>query len=319
MTIPDIFEARLLEAGGLCSRCRQEILAGQRVGRCPDCNHLQHEECWQEGAACYSEGCEKTAQAPPGRREPDLIVTREDVARAPASPVRPGGFASPGYAPDSPERKRLSALSVAALVCSLLALPLLGFPGLVAIGLGALAIGSINTRKDLRGNGFAAAGIIVGILAILGWAVVGVVFLTSRQAAPARWKYPVLPPSRGLPSLEELAEMPQAIRRAIRANVLVVVRGAGRTSEGSGVVLQSSPGEALIITSRHVVGDDWDAAHQLPAMEITFANGKKVKGTVRWVGPDGVESLELMSKREVADRILDRVAALLPGREAQRS
>ena len=37
---------------------------------------------------------------------------------------------------------------------------------------------------------------------------------------------------------------------------------------------------------------------------------------VHLVGPDGVESLDLMSKHEVADRILDRVAALLPGRKA---
>ncbi len=37
---------------------------------------------------------------------------------------------------------------------------------------------------------------------------------------------------------------------------------------------------------------------------------------VHLVGPDGVESLALMSKRAVADRILDRVAALLPGKKA---
>jgi hypothetical protein len=68
-----VFSAGDIEAALTCPICLSAIEQGQLVHRCPECDIVHHQECWQEVGGCGTFGCkqapaidksEQSAQAP---------------------------------------------------------------------------------------------------------------------------------------------------------------------------------------------------------------------------------------------------------------
>jgi len=305
---PAIFTAGMLDDGDTCPYCQAPIRTGQRVGRCQRCQSLQHESCWESIGECCSYEC--AAEARPTRRaEPDLVITRQDVANAP-DPVGSPFFPTrpvPVMAPVTPAR-RLSGLAVAALVVALVGIVLFGVPGLVSIALGAIAIGRINVRKDRRGLGLAFAAIVIGALSIVGWTAGGVLYVMNRERRERAPDLPINPPLRQHMQVQDLAAVNPAIRRAIRANVLIVASARARSAEGSGVVLARTDGRVFVLTNRHVA----DGAGSSARLEVTFSDGVQADGRVVWRGPTGLDAVV------VECTAADSAAKVAPVRAARR-
>ena len=286
------FEAGPLEDGQTCPCCQEPIHAGQVVGRCPACNHVQHEACWQAAGQCCSYECAgEPAMAPP-QAGPDLVITQDEVAEArPPAPPTPG--ASVRRLVDVPAgpvpERRLSRLAVAALVCGILGIVAFGAPGLAGIALGAIAIGTINVRRHLKGLRLAVAGIALGVVGILGWAAVAShLWLEGDFFGGGGSSVFKLPVPKDL-SPADLENTPEPIRRAIRANVLITSRSALRMSEGSGVVLEKRGDEAFVITNRHVIDGADGGLTGSPSLQITFSDGTRVPATIVCRGASGVD------------------------------
>jgi S1-C subfamily serine protease len=181
---------------------------------------------------------------------------------------------------------------VAALALALLGIPLFGIPGLIAIILGAAAIGLINNRRrQLTGAGFAIAGIIIGALDLVGWTAAACLMLIHFQPS-GEMPMPIAEPLAEHINADDLANTPLAIRRAIRANVLVTARGALQVAEGSGVVLESRGDQVYVITNRHVI----DGASR-GGLAITFADGSKVPAVLQWQGTGEMDAAVLSCSR----------------------
>ena len=321
MTSPEIFVAGPLEDGQTCPCCQEAIQAGQRIGRCPKCYHLQHETCWQAAGSCCSYEC-GAAAVPSAGSSPDLVITAQEVARASVPVAYPPGPVVSGMTRlDVPSKRRLSILAVAAFICALFGIPpallmavgagaLLGpgaglvpvvlgaGAGLLGIVLGAIAIGAINVRKHVKGSAFAAAGIIIGVLTVVGWSAAGALYLMQRESWGGAPEMPVIPPLREHFTAADLADLPQPIRRAICANVLIVVSAGLRASEGSGVVLERRGDQVFVITNRHVVeGAGGGGGRIASGIEITFSDGTHVEAKVTWRGPVGVDAAVLVCPR----------------------
>ena len=281
VSVPQMFVAGVLEAGQVCPCCQEPIRDGQRVGRCPACQHLQHEMCWQRAGACRSYECQG-ATAPASR--PDLVITADDVSKAKVQ-ISPAELAASRAEPP-PVETRLSKLAVTAFVLSLVGAVCFGVPGLLAVVLGAVAIGAINTRRDLRGTGFAGAAIVIGVVAVVGWGAAGTAFLVSRESLFGGHGAPVNPPQREFVQPSDMDAVPAPIRRAICANVLIVTRKGLGSAEGSGVILEQRGGQALIITNRHVIEGGGN-------IEVTFFDGRRAPAKVAWHAPTGVDAAVL--------------------------
>ena len=77
----------------------------------------------------------------------------------------------PSSVPPVPQSSKLSGTAVASLVCGLAGcLP--GLTSLAAIVLGFMGMRA-SSRPNIRGRGLAIAGIILGVLGLLGWAGFG--------------------------------------------------------------------------------------------------------------------------------------------------
>ena len=296
MSFPVTFPAGPLEEGQTCPCCQETIRTGEGVGRCPACGHVQHEGCWQRAGACCSYECASPTAEP---SEPDLVLSSREVEKAKPLPVpiQPHPVVA-SFVASGP--KRMSRLALVALVFALLGIPLFGLPGLVAIGLGAIAIGGINARRNLRGTRIAAAAIIVGVLTVLGWGAVVSRELLSGYFHPFEGKIPFTPPLRDYVEPKDLADTPAPIRRAIRANVLIVSRSGMQTCEGSGVVLEERPSQALIVTNRHVIDGTDGGLVSSGRIQVTFSDGSQGQATVVWRAPDGVDMVVVTCPAEGA-------------------
>ncbi|MFW6108269.1 MAG: trypsin-like peptidase domain-containing protein [bacterium] len=281
MSRPDIFEAGVLEDGQVCPCCQEPVAEGQRVGRCPTCHHLQHETCWEGAGACCSYQCRGEASEPAAG--PRLVITPEDVAEARVR-VSPRELAASRAEPPR-GATRLSTLAVTAFVFALVGIVALGWPGLLAVVLGALAIGAINTRRDLRGLGFAGAAIVIGVLDVVGWGAAGAVLLMTRGDLFEK-SAPVIPPGRAFVEPSDMDALPPPVRRAIRANVLVVRKRGLGAAEGSGVILEQRGDRALIVTNRHVIQGGG-------RIEVTFFDGHEASAGVVWQAPSGIDAAVL--------------------------
>jgi len=220
-----------------------------------------------------------------------MVITAEDVAAAPqqqpAHPLQPYR-----RAPIEPASLRTSVLAVVAFVLALVGIIGLGIPGLAAIVLGAIAVGSINTNRRLQGIGFATAAIVIGVLDVVGWAVLVCILLLSGTLPLPQEAAPPLP-QRFDP--EDVRQAPPHIQRAIRANVAVKAHSFGFQSEGSGVVLASHGDRVFVLTNRHVVSQGRQSFESLGETEVTivFFDGSAVDGSVVWQAPPGLDLLLL--------------------------
>ena len=252
------------------------------IGRCTACNHVQHADCWMRAGRCTSYDCADIAAGGAAGSGPDLIITADDVERAPALP-------RPGAEPPYQGKKRMSALAVVSFGLAIFGIVAAGVPGLVAVGLGAIAIGSINARRNLRGTTFAVLGIIIGALDVLGWCVALGVFVYHHNARGPESDFPIRPPLREHYEAADLSTVPGPIQRAVRANVLLIVRQRMQTFEGSGVVVERRDGRAVIVTNRHVIDGPGGSSSGERDIEVTFWDGSRAEATVTWRAPDGVD------------------------------
>jgi len=115
--------------------------------------------------------------------EPEPAAAPDPWTAVPSGPVRatPPGAPVPGYGPYPPpgmmppyyypgyQVRRTNGMSVAALVCGICGF-IYAIPGLLGIIFGIIAIRQIN-RENTDGKGMAIAGIVVGAVWFVAYAV----------------------------------------------------------------------------------------------------------------------------------------------------
>jgi len=73
---------------------------------------------------------------------------------------------------------RTSGAAVASMVTALVGIFVFGLIlGIIALALGSAALSGMSRDKHLRGSGMAVAGIIIGILDVIGWAILLIYWL----------------------------------------------------------------------------------------------------------------------------------------------
>jgi hypothetical protein len=103
----------------------------------------------------------------------DVLPKAPLAAAAPAGPDKPS--------PKQPANSQMAVWSFVTGVVSLLCCCGWYLVAPVAIVLGAVALSQLKSHPELTGGGFAIAGIILGIAAILVWAAVVVLVMLSPQ------------------------------------------------------------------------------------------------------------------------------------------
>jgi S1-C subfamily serine protease len=291
------------EVGSECPHCAAEIALGDPIKVCEACGMVHHRSCWKDHARCGSYSC-APARRPSLERltsGPVLTITALDLDRAvplPAAAPRVR-YASAAdvvvSATGAAARSRVNPLAIASLVCGLAGIPFLGVvTGLVAVLLGVLALSAIRANSQ-RGLGLALAGVLLGIVDVTGW----IIFLGVMLSQPgAELRFADL-----APDMSAIQELEPALQRAMRANVLIE-RGVGPaalggSAIGSGVILQIGNGEALIVTNRHVVDDDfpsagdaaYDADHlsRLGQLRVKMLGPAQGEGKVVWLAPGQID------------------------------
>jgi S1-C subfamily serine protease len=155
----------------------------------------------------------------------------------------------------------------------------------------------------------AISGLFLGILDVVGWILLLGVFF-SRPGPDLH--FAELPPD-----LSVIQDLEPALQRAMRANVLIERSGGlaalGGKAIGSGVILQIDRDEALIVTNRHVVDQDFPSPNDGNTADRLARVGRL---SVRMLGqPDGDGQVVWMAPGEV-DLALVRTACV-PSGQAQ--
>jgi len=222
-----------------------------------------------------------------------LIVSQEEIDRAPLLPSR--RRAIPGYsrADDRTTKLPVNSLAVASIIVAVAGIPLFGaVTGLAAIALGSVAIGTIQRGRQ-RGTGFAVSGILLGLADVAGW-IVGLTLFFSHASPDVDF-------AEIEPSQTFLENLNPAIKRAMTANVLIKTRSGlfggalgGATVLGSGVVANIRDGVAYIVTNRHVIDPHSDFLQSFQSesagdIEIKLIGQTARSGKVQWVAPDGID------------------------------
>ncbi len=183
-------------------------------------------------------------------------------------------------------------MAIVSLVVALAGVIFFGIiTGLVAVVLASLALGKIHASHQ-RGTAFALAGILLGIVDIVGWAL----FLSLSLTRPG----PELNLERFEPDSAAMQNLAPHIKRAMEANVVIETKqgwgGLGH-GMGSGVIVQIDDGNALIVTNRHVVDPNFadakssgaGAAGELNSLQVTLFGQPPQVGKVVWIAPDGID------------------------------
>ncbi len=179
-----------------CGWCQIELQLGEDAAVCTACEGAHHQRCWDSRAGCATAGC---ANAPLARLDPA-------PGSAPGSAPGIAAAAAPALRELSPGMMRCPQCSKAipegTLICSFCRSvtspdgiyhgPKINAPGATAalvygivgffvcgIVLGPLAISKANAAKRAMaenptygGAGLATAGTVLGVIDIIGWAIV---------------------------------------------------------------------------------------------------------------------------------------------------
>ena len=121
-----------------------------------------------EGRLTKDEFDARSARTMAARRYGDLAAIVADLPAGPLGPVIP--YHQPGYYQAMVPVTPTNGLAIGSLVCGILEFFTLGLAAVPAVILGHLARGQIR-RTGERGDGMAIAGLILGWLAIGGWAL----------------------------------------------------------------------------------------------------------------------------------------------------
>jgi S1-C subfamily serine protease len=276
---------------------------------CQSCGTVHHRGCWKERGGCGSYGCA------PGRRPslarqtvrdgapsgPVLSITQTELDNAvPLSLAGPriryatAGAATLSAAAAAPTR-RVNRLAIASLVCAIAGIPLFGaITGLAAIVLAVCALATMRGTPQ-RGLGLAFSGLLLGVVDVIGW----VIFLGVMLSRPG----PDLHFADQPPDVSVIKDLEPGLQRAMRANVVIErpvgMAALGGKAMGSGVILRIDHGQALIVTNRHVVDDDFpssrddaglsDRVSQLGRLTVKILGPTECEGQVVWLAPDQID------------------------------
>jgi S1-C subfamily serine protease len=285
---PILASAKEREAGCVCPHCGGAVQEHDHIAICQGCGTVHHQACWHSQQRCGSYACAPARAAVDSKQAPAWVITAEDLSAAQPLPSRRPAFVPSLRSPPEPEG-RPNRLALAAFITALAGIPFFGvLTGLVAILLGALALGTMRGGTQ-RGLGFALTGILLGLGDVVGWVVF--LFVVLSQPGPAV-------------SFEEFRNDPRVLEnldpvlaRAMRATVMIDVhRGllAG-TAKGSGVILNVTAHDAVLVTNRHVVDSKFDGSdrrediERLPPVRVHFIGPATIEGHVVWQAPGGVD------------------------------
>jgi S1-C subfamily serine protease len=224
---------------------------------------------------------------------PLLVVSQEEIDRAPQVAARRRALRANAGAGDQSIKLPVNSLAVASIIVAVAGIPLFGaVTGLVAIALGSVAIGTIQRNRQ-RGTGFAVCGILLGLADVAGWLVALALYFSPAS--------PDVDFAEIEPSQTFLENLNPAIKRAMSANVLIKTRSGlfggalgGATVLGSGVVANIRDGVAYIVTNRHVIDPHSDFLQSFQPesageIEIKLIGQTARRGKVHWVAPDGID------------------------------
>jgi S1-C subfamily serine protease len=209
------------------------------------------------------------------------------------------GVNSPGSYSHLQAKRSVNGLAIASFICALAGIPIFGIiTGFVAILLAVIALGAIRSNSQ-RGLGLAISGLLLGLVDIVGWIALIVWMLPwAGNELSADLHFSELPPD-----LSVIQELAPPLQRAMRANVLIErpsgIRALGGKAMGSGVILKLTGGEALIVTNRHVVDDDFPSGRgstvdsnrlsRMGKMSISMLGQQQVEGRVVWLAPGQID------------------------------
>lgn len=117
-----------------------------------------------EGRLSQEEFDARSAQVMAARTYADLNAVVADL------PAGPGGAAAPFFPVVAP-MPPTNGLAIGSLVCAIAELPTLGFAAIPAVILGHMARAQIKQTGE-RGDGMAVTGLVLGYMAIVGWAFI---------------------------------------------------------------------------------------------------------------------------------------------------
>ncbi|MBI3831070.1 MAG: trypsin-like peptidase domain-containing protein [Planctomycetes bacterium] len=303
---PEPVLAGLFHAGNTCPFCQESITAGQLVVTCKDCGSIHHETCWLHKQGCASYHCDKSVSMDNPARAADIVLSLEDVAKAPPPPPprKPRSAQEVAAAYMQPEPTRTSRLAIAGT--AMVGLSLMGVYGaatglipVMAAGLVLAFMGMVTgivsllriSNRENRISGFALAissTLVPVVLIVVYFAILG-----SQLSSGAHQHQVNLQIHENLPSEEQLDRMPPAVGRAMRANVVVRSQSGLEQSLGSGIIMNKQGSQAYILTNKHVIGS------QKENIEIVFYTGEESRAKVEWEAPEGVD-LALLSCQAIA-------------------
>jgi hypothetical protein len=165
--------------GQPCQACRMPMGLGDDAMVCTACETGHHAKCWNSFGGCAKPGCTHAPArpvAPPVAALPPPPVMPAGMMPCPAcrsaiyigSPVCPycRAITSPDGIYHGPKTNAPGA--VASMVCGIIGILFCGIVlGPVAIGLGSSARRHISQNPTYGGGGFAIAGLVLGILALI--------------------------------------------------------------------------------------------------------------------------------------------------------
>jgi len=298
MSTPQAIPAGLFHSGNTCPFCQEGVSAGQLIITCPSCGSIHHDSCWAHKNGCSSYHCDTTAQMSNPQRPADIVLTVDEVAKAPLMPERPKrvGTAAAAAMFMPPKPTRYSRMAIIGAVIA--ALSLIGIVGaftdkanILALGIGlsfaALVIGVIallrinNPENRISGVPLAAGSIVAPVVLMLAYfGVLSTHYSHTSNSMKLDFKL-----QESLPKEANLARMPPVIANATRANVVI---RHGDTfsgmSMGSGVVMKMDEHRAYMITNKHVIGDAKSGS-----IKVMFYTGEESKADIEWTAPDGVD------------------------------
>ena len=137
-----------------------------------------------EGRLSKEEFDSRSARVLAARTYADLAAVVNDLPAGPAGPVGPVMPYHPYY-PQVAPLPPTNGLALGSMICGIAEIFTLGLAAIPAVILGHLARSQIRQTGE-RGDGMAVAGLVLGYLAIAGWALV-ILLVTARtgNAGPA--------------------------------------------------------------------------------------------------------------------------------------
>jgi hypothetical protein len=182
------FRANRKLQGKPCAWCRAPLALGEDVAVCTACEVEHHQRCWEDKAGCSTGGCasaplDQLAALPIGSAAEmaGLAAAAPSITRCPTCHTTIsihdrlcpfcGGVNSPDGIYHGPRINAPGA--VASMVLGIVGLFFCGVIfGPVAISKANAARRAIAEDPTYGGGGFATAGTVLGIIDLVGWALV---------------------------------------------------------------------------------------------------------------------------------------------------